>query len=67
MALIEANAVAYYDNLSAAKMDEEADWGRIGAASLELRLCCPAPQTLGCFANGKFVTGCSELRRRKRS
>ena len=34
MALIEANTVAYYDNLSAVKMDEEADWGRIGAASL---------------------------------
>lgn len=34
MALIEANTVAYYDNLSADEMDEQADWGRVGAASL---------------------------------
>jgi len=34
MALIEANTVAYYDNLSAGEVEEQADWGRVGAASL---------------------------------
>jgi hypothetical protein len=34
MAVIEANTIAYYDNLSAADMEEQSDWGRIGAASI---------------------------------
>jgi hypothetical protein len=31
---LEASTAAYYDNLSAADAAEEADWGRIGEASL---------------------------------
>jgi hypothetical protein len=34
MALIEANTAAYYDSLSAGEMEEQADWGRVGSASL---------------------------------
>jgi hypothetical protein len=34
MATIEAATVAYYDNLSSTEMDEQADWGRVGAASI---------------------------------
>jgi hypothetical protein len=31
---IEAKMGAYYDNLSAGEMEEQSDWGRVGAASL---------------------------------
>jgi hypothetical protein len=34
MARIEAATVAYYDNLSNAEIEEQSDWGRVGAASL---------------------------------
>jgi hypothetical protein len=34
MAAIEAATVAYYDNLGAGEIDEQAEWGRVGAASL---------------------------------
>jgi hypothetical protein len=34
MATIEAATMAYYDNLSSAQMEEQADWGRVGAASI---------------------------------
>lgn len=34
MEKMEANMVAYYDNLSAAEMAEQSDWGRVGAASI---------------------------------
>lgn len=34
MATIEAATTAYYDNLSSAQMEEQADWGRVGAASI---------------------------------
>jgi hypothetical protein len=34
MEMIEAATVAYYDNLSSTEMDEQADWGRVGAASI---------------------------------
>jgi hypothetical protein len=34
MAMIEAATVAYYDNLNSAQMEEQSDWGRIGAASI---------------------------------
>jgi hypothetical protein len=33
MTTIEAATVAYYDNLSSAEMEEQSDWGRVGAAS----------------------------------
>jgi methylthioribose-1-phosphate isomerase len=31
---MEANAVAYYDNLSREEIEEQSDWGKVGAASL---------------------------------
>jgi hypothetical protein len=31
---MEAKMVAYYDNLSAAEIEGQSDWGRVGAASL---------------------------------
>lgn len=34
MALMEAATVAYYDNLSTAEIEEQSDWGEVGAASL---------------------------------
>jgi hypothetical protein len=34
MEKMEANMVAYYDNLSTAEMEEQSDWGRVGAATL---------------------------------
>jgi hypothetical protein len=34
MEMMEANMVAYYDNLSATEKEEQSDWGRVGAASL---------------------------------
>lgn len=34
MEKMEANMVAYYDSLGTTEMEEESDWGRIGAASL---------------------------------
>lgn len=34
MAAMEARTVAYYDNLDEAEMEEQADWGRVGAASI---------------------------------
>lgn len=34
MALMEAATVAYYDNLSPIEIEEQSDWGRVGAASL---------------------------------
>lgn len=34
MEIMEANMASYYDNLSAAEIAEQNDWGRIGAASV---------------------------------
>jgi hypothetical protein len=34
MALVEAKMVAYYDSLSPVEIEEQSDWGRIGAESL---------------------------------
>jgi hypothetical protein len=34
MAAIEAQTAAYYDSLSEAQMEEQADWGTVGAASV---------------------------------
>jgi hypothetical protein len=34
LAQIEANTVAYYDSLSDAAMEEQSDWGRVGAATI---------------------------------
>jgi hypothetical protein len=34
MDAMEAKMKAHYDNLSAGEMRDEADWGRVGAASL---------------------------------
>ncbi|MGH2508388.1 MAG: hypothetical protein ACRDHZ_13465 [Ktedonobacteraceae bacterium] len=34
MSVMEARATAYYDNLSETEMEEQADWGRVGAASI---------------------------------
>ncbi len=34
MAAIEAQTAAYYDNLSEAEMEEQADWGTVGAAAV---------------------------------
>ena len=31
---MEAKMAAYYDNLSPSEMDDQAEWGRVGAASL---------------------------------
>jgi hypothetical protein len=33
---LEEKTVAYYDNLTAAEMAEESDWGRVAVASLLL-------------------------------
>jgi hypothetical protein len=34
MEQVEAKMSAYYDSLSAGEIEEQADWGRVGAASL---------------------------------
>lgn len=34
MAAIEAKTAAYYDRLGSKEMEEEAEWGRVGAASV---------------------------------
>jgi hypothetical protein len=31
---LEAATLAYYDSLTTAEMEEQADWGRVGAATL---------------------------------